>query len=98
MGVPYATILDERKVGFPTVRAEADFARGLAYGDVVNVSVDVLRVGRSSVTMRYRLRRNGENEVAMEARITTACVDLSTFAPMPIPDDLRRLFSDHLVR
>ena len=39
VGVSYPKMLMDRKVGFPTVHAEADFKRPLKFGDEVDVTV-----------------------------------------------------------
>lgn len=95
LGIPLKELLDDRRVGFPTVKAEVDFMRPLRLGDRVAIGIDVTRLGESSVVMRYRLRREGDEAPAAEARVTTACIDMETFRPRPIPADIRRTLEAH---
>ncbi len=92
VGVPYHVLLDDRRLGFPIVRCEMDFRQTFAFGDTARVEISTERVGRSSLTMRYRLHKIDEERDCAEALITTVCVDMDTFRPTEIPDDLREVF------
>ena len=95
VGLPYHELLDDRRLGFPTVRAEMDFAETFAFGDVARVEMTTVEIGNSSLRMRYRLRKKGEGRICAEAVVTTVCVNMDTFRPERIPDDLREVFSAH---
>ncbi len=93
----YRHIVDDRSIGFPAVRVECEFRAPLRFGDLVDVEVTCDRVGRSSVTLRYRAflkeGASGADGVATaEARITCAAVDMKALKSIPIPDDLRARF------
>ncbi|MCS6799060.1 MAG: acyl-CoA thioesterase [Myxococcota bacterium] len=91
-GVPYRVCLDEDRIGWPAVHAEADFERPLRFGDVLDVDVSVERFGRSSVSFRYEGRRRADGERVVVGRTIVACVDLRTFRPMSVPTRYRDLF------
>ena len=93
VGVPYPEMIDRRRVGFPTVHAECDYRKPLRYGDRLRIGVAVERIGRTSVTFRYRIR-TGRGPAA-EARTTVVCVDLDSFRPRAIPRDCREAFARH---
>lgn len=95
LGIPLKELLDERRVGFPTVKAEVDFVRPLRLGDRVSIAIDVTRLGESSVVMRYRLRREGDDRPAAEARVTTASIDMESFRPIPVPADIRAVLESY---
>jgi YbgC/YbaW family acyl-CoA thioester hydrolase len=97
VGLPYHELLDDRKLGFPSVNVDVDFRETLAFGDLVRVEIQTIRMGESSLTLRYRIRKEGENAVCVEARITTVCVDMDTFKPVRIPNDLRTVLDYHQV-
>ncbi|MSP16248.1 MAG: acyl-CoA thioesterase [Myxococcales bacterium] len=90
----YRELLDQRKVGFPAVRAEIDFAGPLRFGDLVEIELSVDRIGTKSVSFAYRASRceGDERHPAAAGKVTCAAVDLATFRSIPIPDDLRALF------
>ncbi len=97
VGLPYHELLDRRKLGFPSVKVDVDFHKTMAFGDVARVEIRTVRMGDSSLTHRYRIRREGAPEVCVEALITTVCVDMATFRPTRIPDDLRTAFDYHQI-
>lgn len=92
-GAPYAKVLEEEHVGFPTVRTECDYRSPVRYGDVLTISIATERMGGKSLTLRYRATCRGRDEASAEARITTACVDMRSFTGRPIPDRFRELFA-----
>ncbi|MHC4470314.1 MAG: acyl-CoA thioesterase [Planctomycetota bacterium] len=91
--LPYHELLDVRRLGFPTVHSDVSYRESLAFGDTARIGIEVTRIGNSSLTMRYRIRKEGR--ICAEALITTACIDLDTFRPKRIPDDLREVFAAH---
>ena len=91
-GVSYARLSGESRLGFPTVSARAEFDAPFVYGDRVEVGVFVSRVGRSSATFEYRLRRAGEREARARATLVQVAMNLDTRRPVAIPEDLRRAF------
>ncbi len=93
MGVSYPDVLDVEHVGFPAVRTEADYRAPVRFGDVLRIRVTCARLGRRSVTLRYRAERVRDGALAAEALVTTACVDMRTFTSQDIPDRYRGLFS-----
>ncbi len=101
LGIPYPTTLLRDRLGFPMVHLEADFRRPLRFGDVLEMEVTVARIGRTSITFRYRAfvrrgRRPPGGEPAFEVRATTVCLDMRTFRPKPPPPRYRRMLERHL--
>lgn len=94
-GAPYAQVLEDEHVGFPTVRTECDYRTPVRYGDVLRIEISTERIGGKSLVLRYRAFRKGASasEPAAEARITTVCVDMRTFTGQPIPERFRDLFA-----
>jgi len=92
-GVAYHVMLNQRRIGFPTVHIETDYELPLRYGDALDLELTVPRMGRSSACFRYVGFRHRDGLTACRAEITCACVDMQSFHSTPIPDDLRELFS-----
>lgn len=92
MGVTYDRILNEDRIGFPTVKLETEFRRPLAYGDVLEVAMEVRELGNTSVTFGFTVYRAGTPEVCAVSRQTVVCVDMETFRPTPIPARCRDAF------
>jgi len=89
VGRPYPEVFREG-VGFPTVKVEMEYLAPVHYGDKVEVSVVVEKVGRSSVSFRYEGRV--ADKPVFRARNTAVVVDMRTFKPMPVPEPLRERF------
>jgi len=94
LGVPYVSILKDRRIGFPTVRIETDFRRPFRFGEPMRLVLDVARLGRSSITFRYRGFNGGEAEPSVEALGTVVVIDLDSFETLEIPPDIRAVLED----
>lgn len=93
LGVSFAQMIVQRKVGFPLVSSRADFRIPFRFGDECRIAMEVLRIGEASVTCRYRLFRG--DALAAEIETVVACVDVDAFRVRPLPDDVRRAFEAH---
>jgi 4-hydroxybenzoyl-CoA thioesterase len=91
-GVTYARLVSERQLGFPAVNARAEFFAPFVYGDEVEIEVWVSKVGRSSATFEYRLRRTGEGALCASATLVQAAMSLDARRAVPVPDELRVAF------
>ena len=91
-GPRYATLLDQRRIGFPTVHIDADYQAPLRYGDSLDVALTVSKIGRSSAVFRYEGHRVSDGKLTVSARITTVCTHLDRFESLPFPDDVRALY------
>jgi YbgC/YbaW family acyl-CoA thioester hydrolase len=85
-GIGYHALLAEEGLGFPTVKVEAEFFAPLVYGDEAEIEVSVARLGRSSLTLEYNVRRVGSDH-ALCARSTQvhAAMSLTGRASVEIP-------------
>ena len=92
-GLRYDLLLNQRRIGFPTVHIETDYKQPLRYGDALDIEVSVPKVGARSAVFRYVGFRHRDGLHACRAEITCACVDMQSFQAMSIPDDLRALFT-----
>ena len=92
-GHPYRKVLDEDHAGWPSVNVRCDYSRPLRFGDVLDVEMWVSRIGQSSATFVYRGKRRGDDELAVRAEVTVACIDMRTFESRPIPEVYRALFA-----
>jgi 4-hydroxybenzoyl-CoA thioesterase len=94
----YVELLDARRVGFPAVRAEADYKFPLRFGDTADVELSVSRLGGKSITFRYRVFRAAEPDrprvLAAEGQVVCAVTDLTRFVAIPVPDDVRGMIAD----
>ncbi len=93
--VPYAQMLQARKVGFPTVHTQADFRAPFRFGDVCRVVMETTQVSRRSIRSRYRLHPGDSPQLAAEVTLVTAPVDMDRFRAVDVPEDVRAAFERH---
>jgi 4-hydroxybenzoyl-CoA thioesterase len=103
----YVDLLDRERVGFPAVHAEADYRAPLRFGDTALIELSVLRLGTSSITFGYHVRRapdpacdaavGGPGDLCALGQVVCAVVDLRVFKATTIPPAITALLSD-LVR
>jgi len=87
LGYNYAELITGSRYGFPFVHIECDFKIPSRMGDVIDMTLLVERVGRSSlgiaiVCHKARLER-------LRARMVTAMMSLEAGKPVPLPQNLR---------
>jgi 4-hydroxybenzoyl-CoA thioesterase len=92
LGVSYPDLVLKEGIGFPSVRVESEFFQPLRYGDRARVEIEVLEVGRKSLTLRYEIYRAAANVLSARATIKTVAIDNATFTSVAIPDLWRERF------
>ena len=80
----------------PIVHAEADYRTPIRHGERVTVAIEVSRVGRASVGLRYRVT-GPKDDLRVEVATIHAFVERAAMKPIPIPAPLRQFFLGHLV-
>ncbi|MEE8142676.1 MAG: thioesterase family protein [Planctomycetota bacterium] len=90
-GTHLAEWVGERGIGFPTTHLEADFCSPLRYGETLNIAITIPRIGESSFDFRFEAR-TGQSHCAAWSLVTKVCVNMDSLRPLPIPEELRRVF------
>jgi 4-hydroxybenzoyl-CoA thioesterase len=91
----HALLFLERRIGFPAVHVEMDFAVPVRYGDVLDVRVTVPKIGTTSVTFRYEIVREADRKVCAVIQHVCVVTNMRTFAKMPVPEDVRAVLAAH---
>jgi 4-hydroxybenzoyl-CoA thioesterase len=91
----YVGLVRDRKLGFPAVHVEADYASPLRFGDDVRVAVTVGRVGTSSVELGFELTRTDDGRPVAKIRHVVVMTDMAALKSHPLPDDVRALLETH---
>lgn len=89
VGVPYHQLIERENIGFPTVKASTEFVKPLKYGDLLEISVHVSRVGSSSATFEFNIYRGGTGELLARSSEVKVAVNMSTWEKVAIPDKYR---------
>jgi YbgC/YbaW family acyl-CoA thioester hydrolase len=92
-GIAYHRLMADERIGFPTVKTEAEFFVPLVYGDEAEIKISVVRVGQSSVTFNYDIHRAGDSVLCARSMNIHVSMNLDTRRSVPIPDRYRQLFS-----
>jgi len=88
VGMAYGEVFDRLEIWLPRVHIEFDFRKPLVLDDLIDVSAYVARFGKSSITLRFEVRKRGETDVAAEGESVLVCVSSATFKPVPVPAEL----------
>ncbi len=91
-GIGYEQLLTRERVGFPTVKVQAEFLTPLTYGDEVDVEVSVARVGRSSATFEYALRRVSDGTICARVTLVQVAMNLDVRRAIEIAARYRAIF------
>jgi 4-hydroxybenzoyl-CoA thioesterase len=99
LAVPYNHLLDVEHIGFPTVHMEVDYLKPLRFGEHVEISLGIKKIGTKSVTWHYAgdTSRDNKKVRCVEAELITACIDMQTFTAVPLPQKYRELFKPWMV-
>jgi 4-hydroxybenzoyl-CoA thioesterase len=92
-GIGYERLMADERIGFPTVKVEAEFFTPLVYGDEAEVEVCVSRVGTASATFEYSVRRVSDGMLCARATNVHVAMNLDARRAVPIPDKYRRAFA-----
>jgi 4-hydroxybenzoyl-CoA thioesterase len=92
LGVSYPDLVLKENIGFPSVRVETEFLKPLRYGDTFRVDLELLEIGRTSITVRYTLARLSDGATSARATVKNVAINNSTFRPVPISAEWRRRF------
>ena len=89
-GMHYISILSEHKIAFPLVHSDTQFLHPVAYGDTIQCTLTVPKVGNTSITWRYEFR-NQDGVLCWTSDQVTVCTDMSEVqSKMPVPDWMRK--------
>jgi len=94
VGLSYHRLIEEERLGFPTVSDSTDFIKTLKYGDTLEIAVSVSRVGDTSVTFEFRVYRKGSDELLARSSQVKVAVNMDTWEKVAIPDKYRKAFED----
>ena len=89
VGLPYGVMFDESDIWLPRVHLECDFHQAARLDDLLEVSVYVARIGRSSMKLNFEVRRKDEEARVASAHFVLAAVRRDTFETVPVPEELR---------
>jgi 4-hydroxybenzoyl-CoA thioesterase len=96
LGFEYAKLIMDSRYGFPTVHIECDFKIPSRIGDVIDLTLLIEQVGRSSLGIIIVGHRDGLER--LRARLTSAMMSIETGASVQMPQPLRDAIDSYCER
>ncbi len=87
-GFGLGDVLKKGRIGLPIVRADGDYRAPLRVGDQLQLSLRLLRIGRTSFTLVCRIAK--DNRTAGHVTTTHVAVDRRTGRKTELPSALRK--------
>ena len=95
LGFEQDRLLAEQGLLFAVRSARVDYLRPARFNERLDVTVDVLRRGRASLTLEQAVLRHGDSsEPLCTGTMKIACLEAATFRPKPIPDTILKEIVD----
>lgn len=94
LGADFASLHIDRRIGVPTVRLETEFFAASRLGDVLDIFVTPVHLGRSSCAIEVRFLCGDEQRLT--ARLTMVAIDLGFGKSLPWPADVRAAIAREL--
>lgn len=91
-GTGYHELLALERIGFPPVSVKAEFLVPLKYGDEADIEVSVARLGTTSVTLEYTIKRVADGVLCARCTNVLVAMNLDTRKAISIPDKYREAF------
>jgi 4-hydroxybenzoyl-CoA thioesterase len=89
LGYDYAELITGGRYGFPFVHIECDFKIPSRIGEVIDLTLLIEDIGRSSLAIAIVCHR--DNIERLRARMVTAMMSLETRKAVPMPQSLREV-------
>ena len=93
LGIRYATLITQRKVALPSVRAGCDFLSPARIGDTLDLTVRLDKIGRTSIAIGIDGAVRGIPSLRGEIVLVT--LSLESFKAIPIPSDIASRLEDY---
>lgn len=90
VGVSYADVVLGQKVGYPAVRVDGEYPERVPFGETLEVTAVVERLGTKSIDFRYEGRKQSSGALAFTCRTRVVAIDMDTFESIEIPAAHRR--------
>ena len=85
--IDYAHFITNRRLGLPMVNIQCDFVAPSKIGEIITLTLQVERVGNSSIRLLTQALYDGT--VRLSAKLTICVNSFASGRAVPIPDDLR---------
>ena len=87
----------ENKIAWADVQHVIDYKAEVSVGDILEIDSKLTKIGNKSITILYKMKNLGNNEVAASLQVICVLFDLETRQSVKMSDELRALASEYLV-
>lgn len=94
VGMPWSTLIADRRIGTPTLKLDLTFVKPGMHGDLMEFALVVRRIGNSSMDLEHTVSCKGD--VLWKAEHRIVATSLETHRSCPWPDDMRAAFMPFL--
>ncbi len=91
-GVSYDKLLADERLGFATVKIDAEYFVPLLYGDTAEVELKITDLGRSSAHFNYQIRRAADGILCARSTQVQVAMNIDTRRAVELPEKYRTLF------
>jgi 4-hydroxybenzoyl-CoA thioesterase len=92
VGVPYHATIMREGIGYPTVKAEAEYLLPVGFGETIRMVMTPEHIGDASIRWRYEGYRSSDGQLAFRVLNTCVAVDMAAWKSRPIPAAHRKAF------
>lgn len=89
VGVSYADVVLRQEVGYPAVKVEGEYPERVPFGETLDVTAVIERLGRKSIDFRYEGRKQSDEALVFTCRTRVVAIDMRSFESIEIPADHR---------
>jgi len=94
-GFEQDALLDRDGILFAVRSASLEFLKPARFNDLLDVSCDVVRHGRASLTFEQLVTRDGSGQdLLCSGQVRIACLDAASFLPRAIPEYILKEIAD----
>lgn len=87
LGIDYADVIGNRRVGLPIVKLDCEFSRPSRMGETISLALSLIHIGSRSI--RIRITGRGSDGVRFAATQVLVTTSLEAGASIEIPNDIR---------
>jgi acyl-CoA thioester hydrolase len=88
LGFEQDQLLRQDGIIFAVRHVEVGYHQPARFNDALQVSASLLMRGRASLTFYQEVVRTSDSAVLSAGKIKTACVDIKTMRPTPVPEKI----------
>jgi YbgC/YbaW family acyl-CoA thioester hydrolase len=93
LGTSRQIFLDRHKLGMPRVEVQIRFRSPARAGDTVRIGLNTVVENPRRLRHLFEIRNDASDQLLAEGFVRVGSIDLASFAPRDLPDDVLRLLS-----